>query len=358
MKVLLVSTTYFATPPPSYAGTEAVVGWLAEELHKQGHQVTVAAPAGSRFSRGIEHLETVTPQFGNMQEDAAWPKIQARLVDPTSGQPTGAFDIVHDHSFRAYSYMVAREHPDVKVTFTMHWQPHWQLPSGEAYGIVPGPPPVPHPNLIALSRAHAMLSSAVLGVHFEFVYNGIPLDAYPFRKEKGERAMFLGRIAKMKSPHEAVALANKYRFPIDIVGGDRFVDDPGYVQRVMESCRGFARYWGEVPQGRKLDMLSKARAVVLPYQWAEPFGLVPVEANACGTPVVALDVPNSAMSEIVQDGVNGFLCKTVDEMGEAVANVGELKPEECRRVVEEKFTAAKMAARYVELYERAIKEGW
>jgi len=351
MKVLLVSTTFYPTPPPGYAGTEAVVGWLSEELNKLGHKVSVVAPIGSRFSEGIEHIPTVQPGIGQMQEDAAWPMWLPRLVDLKTHEPAGEFDIVHDHSFRAWSYMAAKDHPSIKVCMTIHWQMHW--PS-----IGAGRPPVPRPNLICISNAHALMTSSVLGVHCEWVYNGIPVEAFPFQKEKGERFLFLSRIAKFKGPHEAIALAERLRVPLDVVGEDRFVGDPAYVHQVMNACRGMIRYWGEVPHARKIELLRNAKAVVLPLLWQEPFGIVPIEANACGTPVVTLDYPGSSMREIVQDGVNGFLCKSIAEMAEAMKNVGDIKPEECRRVVEEKFSAQKMAGAYVALYERATKEGW
>lgn len=352
MRVLLVSTTFYPSPPPSYGGTEAVVWHLAEELNKMGHKVSVAAPIGSKFSEGIDHIPTVQPLFGQMQEDGAWAGVQAHIIDPGTNRPTEKFDVIHENSFRMYSYNVAKDHPSVKVCATVHWQMHW--PSVGA-----GPPPVSKPNLIALSQAHAMACSALLGVHFEFVHNGIPVEAFPFQKEKGERFLFLGRIARFKGPHEAIRLADKHRLPLDVAGEDRFVSDPQYVHQVMNACRGFARYHGEVPQDKKLELLKNARAVILPYMWAEPFGIVPIEANACGTPAIGLDYSGSAMAEIIQDGVNGFLCKSVDEMGEAAANVGEIEPEECRRVVEERFTARLQAERYVRLYEQILDgKGW
>lgn len=351
MKVMLVSTTFYPSPPPSYGGTEAVVWHLAEELNKLGHKVTVVAPQGSRFSPGIEHLPTVVPVFGQLQEDGAWPMFLPRLVNLQTQQGTREFDVVHENSFRMWAYMAAKDHPEVKVCATVHWQMHW--PS-----IGARPPPVPKPSLICLSKAHAMQTSAVLGVHCEYVHNGVDPAAYPFKKEKGDRFLFLGRIARFKGPHEAIHLADTYRFPLDVAGEDRFVGDPPYVHEVMNACRGMAKYHGEVTNEKKLELLGDARAVILPYIWAEPFGLVPIEANACGTPAIVLDYPGSAMREIVEDGVNGFLCKSIAEMGEATKNVGDIKPEECRRVVEERFTARLMAERYVKLYEKVVAGGW
>lgn len=357
MKVLLESTTFYPSPPPSYGGTEQVVWLLAEELNKLGHKVTVAAPKGSKFSQGIEHLETVTPQFGAMQEDQAWPIVLNRLVDMQTGQPKGEFDVVHCNSFRMWPYMAAKDHPSIKVCATIHWSMHWPMLAQIQQGQVPLLPQVPKPNFICLSNAHALHTSALLGVHVEYVHNGVDPEAYPLRKNKGDRYLFLGRIARFKGPHEAIALAEKHRFPLDVAGEDRFVGDPPYVHQVMNACRGMAKYWGEVSQEKKLDLLQNAKAVILPYVWPEPFGIVPLEANACGTPVIGIDYPGSAMREILKDGVNGFLCRTVEEMGEATKNVGDIKPEECRRWVEANFTSRLMGERYVKLYEWVLKEG-
>ena len=360
MRILLVSTTFYESPPKMYAGTEYQVWVLAEELNKLGHKVSVVAPVGSRFSKGIEHIPTVVPQLGNMQEDAVWPNILLpRLVDLKTGEAKGEFDVVHERSFTMWSYMAAKDHPDVKVCATVDWQMHWHLLPQVQSGEVSALPPVPHANLIGISNAHSLAVSAALGVPVEYVYNGLPVETFPFQKEKGDRFLYLGRIARFKGPHLAIHLADKLGVPLDVCGEDRFVGDPSYVHQVMNACRRMAVYRGEVRLERKLELLKNAKAVLFPAIWPEPFGLVPIEANACGTPVVALDYPGSAISEIIEDGVNGFLCKTLDEMAAAMKNVGDIKPEECRRVVEEKFTARLMAERYVKLYGRvAAGDGW
>lgn len=348
MRVLLESTSFFELPPKSYAGTEAVVYNLAVELNKLGHKVSVAAPIGSTFPAGIEHIQTVQPQFGQMLEDQGWPIVRDQLVNPQTGQVTGKFDIIHCNSFRMWPYMAAKDHPELKTCATVHWTMHWPQ-------VGAGLPPVKNPNLIGISNAHALACSRALGRHFEYVYNGIDIDSYTVKKEKGDRFLFLGRIARFKGPHEAIHLANEYRFPIDVAGEDRFVGDPTYVQQVMDACKtGMGTYLGEISHERKRELLQNAKAVILPYAWPEPFGIVPVEANACGTPAIGLDYDGSAMREIIQDGVNGFLCKSLKEMGEATKNVGDIKPEECRRVVEEKFTARKMTEAYLALYQRIL----
>ncbi len=355
MKIMLESTTIFPVPPAGYAGTEMVVYNLAIELTKLGHQVSVAAPIGSKFPPGIEHIPTVEPAWDANREDLAWPIVLNRLVQ--NGVPTKEFDIVHCHSFRMWPYMAAKDHKDVHVCATIHWQMHWpMLPQIQA-GQVPLLPIVPKANFIGLSNVHALHISGALGVPVEYVHNGVRLEAYPFKKEKGDRFLFLGRMAPFKGAHIAIDLADKYGFPLDVAGEDRLVGQPQYVLQVSNACNRMARYHGEVPHEKKLELLQNAKAVLCPYIWAEPFGLVPIEANAVGTPAIGLYYPGSALAEIIKDGVNGFLVNSPPEMGEVMKNVGDIKPEECRAFVEEKFTAALQAQRYEALYERVISHG-
>lgn len=308
------------------------------ELSRKGHTVTLVAPRGSRAPPNGELLETVDPSFNFQTETSAFGMYVERLnrLD---------WDIVHDSSFMLHSYMAKMNRPEIKLLATLHSHPASR-----------NPPPVPKPNLICLSNNHAMMTSASLGVPVKFVYNGIDIDYYPLVEEKGDRCLYLGRMARFKGPHIAVDLAERYRFLCDIVGEDRFVNDPPYVHSLMSSCRAMARYWGEVSEAKKVELLSHAKALIFPAMWQEPFGLTAVEAMACGTPVVALDYPLSAISEIVEDGVNGFLCRTPEEMPKALERVGEIDPKKCRETVEKKFTSRIMAQAYESLY-REILDG-
>lgn len=337
----------FALPPSAYAGTEVVVYDLATHLNRMGHQVSVTCPKGSVLPEGIENIPTSDPTWDMNAEDViAWPIVRDRIWHEAEKMP-GDYDVIHDHTFRGWPYMAGKDHPALRICWTLHW-----------YSEMSKPPPVRNPNLITLSRWMANYWSGRLGVHVKWVHNGIEPDRYTFSSEKGDRYLFLGRITNFKGPHEAVAVANAARVPVDIVGEDRFTGDPTYVQRVMDSTRGStAKYVGSVSHEDKLAYLRNAKALLFPALWDEPFGLVPIEAMACGTPVIALR--KGALSEVIVHGKTGFLVDSVQEMITLVQEnaVEDIDPEACREHVLENFTSEKMAKAYEGLIYKQIVKG-
>lgn len=345
MKILLNSTNVFPLPPPGYAGTEWIVYDLAVNLAKMGHEVSVAAPIGSTFPTGIAHLPTTPPTWDPNAETSYWPTLWPQFYDQAADKPK--FDVVHDHSFRGWPYMVAKDHPHVNVCWTLHW-----------YSEMRQKPPVKNANLITISQFMAYHWSQKLGVHLEYVYNGIDPSRYQFSAKKGDRYLFLGRIADFKGPHEAVWLAKELGIPVDIVGEDRFTGTPQYALDVAESTKGTtAKYVGSVDNETKVAYLRDAKALLLPELWGEPFGLIVLEANASGTPVIATKV--GALPEIIVDGKTGFLCNDVKEMKECIGKESEIDPEACREHVVSKFSSERMARDYEALYLKILGgKGW
>ena len=194
-----------------------------------------------------------------------------------------------------------------------------------------------------------------IGIPSKYVYNGIALEDYPFNATRGERLLYIGRITKFKQPDVAIGLAILTRVPLDIIGGDRLVDDPSYVAWL----KGYSdsqniRYIGEVSHEVKLRYLRDSRSVLIPSAFGEPFGLVAVEALASGRPVVCLD--DGALSELVEDGVSGFVCASSREMARVIREGLDLKliGEHCRRRAE-RFSREKMAEGYLGLYSEVLK---
>jgi glycosyltransferase involved in cell wall biosynthesis len=334
LKVLIVSTPFIPVPPPTYGGLERIVYDLATGLCQLGDDVTVACPAESRLPSGVEHL-SIGPARYQVQQD--WVQAEKEAYDHYRPR-LNEFGIIHDHSWYGWPYIARREDNSIRVLHTHHGHLNWRTP-----------PPVRHVNLVAISQYMAALYCRNLGVPVRCVYNGVALDDYPCDLRRGTRLLYLGRIAKFKQPHVAVDVAKRAGAAVDIVGGDRFVDDLSYVERVKEACDGtHARYIGEVAHDLKSRYLQRCRAVLIPSQMGEPFGLVAVEALACGRPVVCLD--DGALREIVTPSV-GFVCRTPDEMVEVIKEGNDLaiRPEQCRRRAEE-FSKEKMAQNYEQLY--------
>jgi len=348
MRIGIISSSVFPVPPSTYGGLERVVYDLAVELGRMGEEVTLFAPKGSRAVRlGKDQeslyrvMETVEPQ---MRVHVDWLGKEAeawRAIEPNMG----GFDIIHDHSWFAHVYVYKMAHPELRVIHTHHGMDPWRDQVGR-----PSLPPVQYPCLVGISNDHSMQMSLQTGLCYRTAYNGVNLKLYPFREEKGERFLFLSRITSIKGANVAIDVAKKKRIPLDLCGGTQFVDDQAYVLRIQQMCDGhLIRFIGEVSENEKVERLQSAKALLFPPQppFREPFGLVPVEAMACGTPVIALR--NGALPEVVKDGVSGFLCNTAEEMMEAVDRVDEIEPKACRKWAEN-FSREKMCERYFELY--------
>jgi glycosyltransferase involved in cell wall biosynthesis len=187
------------------------------------------------------------------------------------------------------------------------------------------------------------------------VHHGLPRDLYRFHPRSDGYLAFLGRIAIEKRPDHAIELAKRTGLPLRIAAK---VDpaDQQYYRSTIEPLldHPLVEFIGEISDAEKDDFIGHAAALVCPYDWPEPFGLVLIEALACGTPVIAYR--RGSIPEIIEDGVTGFVCETPSEMAEAVERIASIDRNRCRAAFEARFTADRMARDYVALYERIIEE--
>jgi glycosyltransferase involved in cell wall biosynthesis len=320
-------------------GLEVILYNLAVELANRGHEVAVAAVKGSKLPPDIELVETVESKIGVhhdwFQEEMNAYEIWRKFAE--KWKP----DIIHGHNWFAPEYLYKLDHPDSNICHTHHGHLGFSTP-----------PPVQYPNWIAISNFMALEYSSQLGINCRYVWNGIDLDLYPFSPERGERLIYVGRFTSYKGAHLALDVSRRLRIGLDLIGAERFVEDIGYVYRIKDACDGrLTRFIGEVPHDIKLKYLQKAKALLFPSMFREPFGLVACEAMACGVPTIALN--DGAIKEIVTPDV-GFICNNVDEMCEAVMKIGSIKPEACRARVETYFNKELMAASYINLYNNIL----
>ena len=336
---MIVSNPFIPVPPPTYGGLERVVFDLAVGLHELGLDVAVACPSESKLPRGVEHINIGPSKYSVQQnwieaEKEAYEHYRPRLGD---------FGIIHDHSWYGWPYIAKMENPSLSILHTHHGHLNWKTP-----------PPFRYPNLVGISQYMAATYNTQLGVATRCVYNGVALEDYPFNESQGTRLICLGRMAKFKQPHVALDVAKRAGIPIDVVGGDRFVDDFEYVKRVKEMCEdNRARYVGEVTHEVKLEYLRNSRALLVCSRMGEPFGLVAVEALSCGRPVICLN--DGALGEIVAPSA-GFVCQTPDEMVTILKSGQDrlIKPEDCRRRAEQ-FSKQKMSQEYEKLYKDILR---
>ncbi len=189
------------------------------------------------------------------------------------------------------------------------------------------------------------------------VHNGILLEDYNLVADKEDYCLYLGRISRTKGVHVAIdaALASGHR--LVIAGAPTIASERDYFEAEVRPRLCERVQWvGEVGGRAKRDLLAGARCLLFPLQWNEPFGLVLLEALACGTPVVSLRA--GSVAEVVTDGISGFVCEHPSELPEAIARVSSLRPEACRAAVAGSFTASKMVAGYEDLYRAIVGNGF
>lgn len=338
MKICVISTTILPSPPSGYSGLEMVAYQQAATLARRGHDVLLIAPTGSVPPPGCElHMTTL-----GESEEQAYSGYWDRL---------GNYDAIIDNSWW-------------KCAYAIKWEGKLKAPilgvcHAPAHTMYQAPPPVLHPCLVAISNDQANHISEIWGVPARTAHNGVDLDFYkPTGAQRTDRWLFLARLSTIKGPHIAVDLARRLRFGLDIVGDDAMTQEPHLAQRIRMQAVNNIAYHGPCTREKAVEWFNQAHAMIHPaFPFREPFGLAPVESQACGLPVVASD--NGALRETVVHGVTGFVCKTQDEMAEYIRAdaVRSLRREDCRDNAA-KFSIAAMGARYEALCQEAIEVGW
>jgi glycosyltransferase involved in cell wall biosynthesis len=339
MNIAQLSPLWESVPPQLYGGTERIVSYLTEELVRQGHEVTLFASGDSKTAA---HLQACCPKALRLH-DTGYVNRDAPLIvmlERALGAASGQFDIVHSHLDFLSFPMSRRAHAPVVTTL------HGRLDLPELVPIFAEYAEMP---VVSISDAQRtpFLHANWLGT----VHHGIPKDLYSFHSGTGSYLAFLGRIAPEKCPDHAIEIAKRVGMPLRIAAK---VDpaDRDYFQRKIEGLleHPLVEYVGEITDAEKNDFLGDAAALVCPYDWPEPFGLVFIEAMACGTPVLAYR--RGSIPEIVEHGVTGYICDTINEMVQAVAGLSLIDRKRCREIFEQRFTVERMVRDYLSLYEK------
>jgi glycosyltransferase involved in cell wall biosynthesis len=334
MRIGLVAGPWLPVPPPAYGGTEGVIDRLATGLLAAGHDVLLfttgdsTCPVPRAWARERAAPERLGESFVELHHLVhAYDTVQD-------------CDIVHDHTILGPAY--ARCRPGVLVT-TNHGPFLREL--NDIYERA-----ARHAAIVAIS--HDQASRATMPVA-AVIHHGLGPDAFVAGAGDGGYLLFLGRFHPDKGAHEAVRLAREAGVPLLLAAKMREPAEVAYFEQHVEPLLGDGiEYVGEVGPADKLALLGGARALLNPIRWAEPFGLVMIEALACGTPVLAS--PMGAAPEIVDDGRTGYLCETREEFLAAIAKVGGLDRDACRRDAALRFSADRMVAQHVALYERLL----
>lgn len=338
MRIAQIAPLAERCPPALYGGTERVVSYLTEELVEQGHEVTLFAsgdsitaaeldPCSERALRLSPGVIDGLPHHMIMLE-----KVARRAYE---------FDVLHFHIDLLHAPVV-REFAQRTVT-TLHGR--LDLPDLKPfYATFPDLP------LVSISHAQRLPMPPVNWIGN--VYHGLPRDLLAFNARKDGYLAFLGRISPEKRPDRAIEIAARAGLKLKIAAKIDRVDQPYWDERIAPLVRAHANveYVGEITEREKSAFLGGARALLFPIDWEEPFGLVMIEAMACGTPVIAFG--RGSVPEVIDDGVTGSIVSTVDEAVQALERLDSLDRAGVRARFETRFTVERMARDYVEIYAR------
>ncbi|MHB1786195.1 MAG: glycosyltransferase family 4 protein [Acidimicrobiales bacterium] len=326
---------WLPVPPPAYGGTENVLDTLARGLKGAGHDVLLCTTGDSTcpVKRIALFENAVGVGVGNSVDEIrhvlhAYEKIQG-------------VDVVHDHTLVGPLYSAA--FPSLPVVTTNHGPFNAELI--DLYRVLSGRVPV-----IAIS--HHQASTATNVPIAAVIHHGVSLSGFPVGPGGGGYALFLGRMHPGKAPHVAARIAHEAGFPLRIAAKMQEPEERDYFEAMVRPLLGGdVTYVGEVDRKAKLELLAEADCLLNPIAWPEPFGMVMIEALACGTPVVTTSF--GAAPEIVKDGVVGFVRSTEAGLVQALGRVHEIDRATCRGHVEGHFSAEQMVAKHVAMYEQA-----
>jgi glycosyltransferase involved in cell wall biosynthesis len=337
MRIAQVAPLIESVPPKHYGGTERIVSYLTEELVRAGHDVTLFASGDSvTNARLIASCERSLRKNERCKDPVA---REVLLVDHVIEQ-VNEFDLIHFHTGYLH-FPICRYLPVPHVT-TLHGRLDMpdMVPVFERFRDVP-----------VISISNAQRQPLPCANWQATIYHGLPKEFFAFQPNQGDYLAFLGRISPEKRVDRAIEIAKRVSMPLRIAAKvDRA--DRRYFKRDIEPLltQSHVEWVGEISDQQKNEFLGNAYALLFPIDWPEPFGLVMIEAMACGTPVIAYN--RGSVPEVMEDGVTGFIVSEIEQAVEAVNRVRDLSRARCREVFEKRFTASRMASDYVNAFMR------
>ena len=340
MRIAQVAPLSESVPPKLYGGTERVVSYLTDQLVQLGHDVTLFASGDSSTSA------TLAPM---------WPealRLQATIKDPLAPHllmlenvvaRINEFDVIHFHISQVH-FPVMRRLPHAAHVTTLHGR----LDIEELRPLYREFPDMPVVSISDAQRLPLPEAGWVATIH-----HGLPLNLFSFRPTPGNYLAFLGRISPEKRVDRAIAIATACGVRLRIAAKVDAADQEYFNRDIRPLLDNpLVEFIGEIPDREKNTFLGEATALLFPIDWPEPFGLVMIEAMACGLPVVAF--PGGSVREIIDDGVTGFIVDSIEDGVDAVRRIHTIERSRCRETFERRFSVHRMASEYVDIYRQVI----
>ena len=340
MKIAQVAPLFESVPPKYYGGTERVVSYLTEELVRMGHDVTLFASGDSETeAKLVAQCHRSLRLDKHCVDQIAHHVLMVERVFQLAHE----FDIIHSHiDYLPFPLMRRMKTPSVT---TLHGRLDIPdlVPLYEEFSDIP---------VISVSDAQRR---PLHWINWQgTVHHGLPEDLHRYMEGSGGYLAFLGRISPEKRVDYAVEIAKRVGLPLKIAAKVDKIDQT-YFETVVEPLMDhpLIEYVGEIGEAEKNEFLGNALGLLFPIDWPEPFGLVMIEAMASGTPVIAR--PHGSVPEVIEHGVNGFIVQNIDEAVKAVEKISTISRRRCREVFEERFTSARMAREYLDIYEGLVE---
>jgi glycosyltransferase involved in cell wall biosynthesis len=338
MRIVLIAPPWVAVPPDAYGGTEGVLDTLARGLDRAGHDLLLFTTGDSTCS---VPCASVLPRAIGVGRGGSATELR-HVIHGYQAAIDADADIVHDHTLVGPVY--ADRFPHLPVVTTNHGPFQGEL--GDYYRAIAAKTPI-----IAIS--HHQASTALDIPLAAVIHHGVDPELFPAGNGGGGYAAFLGRMCPEKGIPAAIRVARRAGIPLRIAAKMSEAAELLYFERCVKPLLGGdIEFLGELGGADKAHLLGSAVCLLNPIEWPEPFGMVMVEALACGTPVVA--TPMGAAPEIVEHGVTGFVCFDEGSLAAAVAEAACLDRNECRRAVAQRFSADRMVADHLSLYEQVL----
>jgi len=337
MRIAQVAPLWIPVPPYTYGGTELVVSWLCDELVRRGHEVTLFATEDSKtqtklipvWPKALWRAKLKTPH-------AVFSLLYEKLISLQD-----QFDIIHDHcefytapysKFLKPPIITTLHHPLTEETIILYKK-------------------FPNINFIAISKNQRRLGPGINIV--KTIYHGLPIEKYDFNPEPKNYLLWLSKIMPEKGIAQAIDIA-KLSGENLIISGNIPPEYGDYFDfRIKPLIDGKKiQFVGASDFSKKIELLKNAKAFLFPVKRPEPFGLVVIEAMACGTPVIAFK--EGSMPELIEDGKTGFLVKNIEEACQSLKKINKISREYCREYVKKNFNLKRMVNRYEKLYKKVL----
>jgi glycosyltransferase involved in cell wall biosynthesis len=341
VKIAQVAPLYESVPPRAYGGTERVVSYLTEALVEMGHDVTLFASGDSLTAA---HMVSVVPRALRLDPGKPDPLVWHTIMMDRVLNAAPAFDVIHFHTDVLQLALVG--HCRSACLSTAHGR--LDLPDLKPlFSCFPD-----HPMVSISNSQRAPLP----WVNWRAtVHHGLPLGLYRLHPQPQDYFAFVGRISPEKRADRAIEIAKACGVPLRIAAKVDAADRAYYESTIKPLLdHPLVSYEGEIDDAQKDELIGNARALLMPIDWPEPFGLVMIEAMACGTPVIAYG--QGSVPEIIDDGVTGFVVHDQQQAIAAARNIGQIDRRRCRQVFERRFCARVMATRYLEVYQELVEE--